>query len=86
MKHTINKSVAVLLVALVPALATASDVAEPQTKALPKPVVSVVEVSGTAVEELAKVRDEYVAERARLRAEYQARVDAVLGSKTADNS
>ena len=82
MKHEINKHVAVLLVALTPSLAFASDVAQLQPAALPTPVVSVVAVSGDEGLELAKVRDEYRAELARLRAEYQARVDAVLARQS----
>jgi hypothetical protein len=86
MKHKFNKSVAVLLVALLPSLVVASDVAELQPKALPKPVVSVVAVSSEAAQELAKVRDEYANQRAQLRAEYQARIDALLAGSSADNS
>lgn len=81
MKHDINKSVAVLLVALLPSLAGASDVAELQTQAQPKAVVSVVASNTDTARELAAARDEYRAQAAQLRAAYQARIDAVLAGK-----
>jgi hypothetical protein len=87
MKHEINKHVAVLLVALMPALAVASEPAALREAALPTPVVSVFAVDGNEALELAQVRDAYRAELARLRAEYQAQVDAVLTRQTsADHS
>lgn len=87
MKHEFNKHVAVLLVALTPALVVASEPGELRPAALPTPVVSVIPVNGDEALELAQVRDAYRAELVRLRAEYQARVDAVLTRQsTADRS
>jgi hypothetical protein len=83
MKHEINKQVAVLLVALLPTLALADEAAV-QPRAQPKPVVSVVALSSSEAEELAKARDAYVTQRAALRAEYEARVDALLAPKDSD--
>lgn len=86
MKHEINKRVAVLLVALLPVLAGASEVAEVQPRALPKPVVTVVALSTVEAQALTQARDEYASQRAQLRAEYQARIDALLAREAKGNS
>lgn len=86
MKHEINKSVVVLLVALLPALAWAGETVSPQPRALPKPVVTVMELSAAEAQALAQARDEYASQRAQLRAEYQARIDALLARETNGNS
>jgi len=86
MKHEFNKSVVVLLVALLPSLAFAGEAAKAQPRALPKPVVTVVELSAAEAQALSAARDEYASQRAQLRAEYEARVDALLASETNGNS
>jgi len=86
MKHEFNKGVVVLLVALLPFLAFAGETATPQPRALPKPVVTVVELSAAEAQALAEARDEYASQRAQLRAEYEARIDAVLARETNGNS
>jgi len=86
MKHVINKHVAVLLVALMPALAWAGADAKPQARALPKPVVTVVALSAEEAQALAQARDEYTSQRDQLRAEYEARVDALLARESNGNS
>lgn len=86
MKHVINKHVAVLLVALMPALAWAGADGKPQVRALPKPVVTVVVLSAAEAQALAQARDEYTSQRDQLRAEYEARVDALLAREAGNNS
>ena len=86
MKHEFNNTVAVLLVALMPALAWADEAAEAQPRALPKPVVSVVQLSAEEAAALAQARDEYATQRAELRAEYEARIDALLTRGANGNS
>lgn len=86
MKHEINKRVVVLLVALMPALALADEAVNAQPRAVPKPVVSVVQLSAEEADALAKARDEYATRRAELRAEYQARIDALLAREGNGNS
>lgn len=74
-----RKFISLLVVALLPALASAGDVAElMDVRAEVRPVVSVIALSEDQARELAKVRGEYQVLKAQLDAEYEARLDTVL--------
>lgn len=80
-----KKFISLVVVALLPALAQASDVAElTEARAAVRPVVSVIALSPEQAQELAKVRDEYQALKAQLEAEHDARVDAILTQSMRD--
>ncbi|MDR0780928.1 MAG: hypothetical protein LBF16_09600 [Pseudomonadales bacterium] len=77
-----NKLLAVMMVAVLPALALGSDGTNSvvQTHAL-KPVVSVIELSAEQARMLEKVHGDYQAKMATLEAEYNAQVSALLDAK-----
>ena len=78
-----RKFISLVVVALLPALAQASDVAElMDISAEVRPVVSVIALTAEQARELARVRDEYLALKAKLEAEHDARVDAILARTT----
>lgn len=80
-----KKFISLVVVALLPALAQASDVAElMEARAEVRPVVAVIALSAEQARELAKVRDEYQTLKAQLEAEHDARVDAILAQSMRD--
>ena len=79
-----NKFVSVLMIGLLPTLATASDVVDlVPGRTEVRPVVSVIALTEDQARELAKVRGEYQEVKSRLDAEYEARLHAVLASSEA---
>lgn len=81
-----RKFISLVVVALLPALAQASDVAElMEARAEVRPVVSVIALSADQARELAKVRDEYLALKARLEAEHETRVNAILARTSTES-
>jgi hypothetical protein len=83
-----NKLLAVMMVAVLPALALASGETSTvaQTRTL-KPVVSVIDLTPAQVQELAKVHGDYQTRKAVLDAEYKELVEVLITAKTlADNS
>lgn len=82
-----KKMISVLVITLLSGLAFGSGTAEPvAARAEFKPVVSAIAVSAEQARELAKVRNEYLARKIQLEAEYEARLDQILARPSSDNS
>jgi|GEM_PF-998979 hypothetical protein len=79
-----NKLLAVMMVAVLPALALGSDDADSVAPARTlKPVVSVIELTPEQVQLLEKVHGDYQARKATLDAEYKAQVEALISEQAA---
>jgi len=82
-----NKLLAVMMVAVVPALAMGSDSMDSASSTrVTKPVVSVIDLSAQQVQELERAHGDYQARKAMLDAEYKAQVEALITSPAAGNS
>ena len=81
-----RKFISLVVVALLPALAQASDVAElMEARAEVRPVVSVIALSAEQARQLAEVRSKYQALIAKLEAEQEARVNAILARTSTES-
>jgi len=83
-ENAMNKLLAVMMVAVLPALALGSDDADSVAPARTlKPVVSVIELTPEQVQLLEKVHGDYQARKATLDAEYKAQVEALISEQAA---
>ena len=77
-----KKLIAVMMVALLPGLALADEVAHKnnpeQQRSNLKPTVSVVALSAEKAQEFAELRSEYQTQKVLLDMEYETRLDAIL--------
>jgi hypothetical protein len=82
-----NKLLAVMMVAVLPALALGSDdtVSTAQTHAL-KPVITIIDLTPEQVQKLEKVHGDYQAQKTVLDAQYNAKINALIEIKATLNA
>jgi hypothetical protein len=86
-EQDMKKMISVLVITLLSGVAFGNGMTElVQPRAEFKPVVSAIALSAEQARELAKARNEYLARKIQLEAEYEARLDMILAKPGADNS